>query len=205
MKVLGGLSTSVSVSVPVAVGVPGAACDAAASITEPVVVPEMTAASLVPVMVIVTTCAVPSMVVTVKRVGQRVADIERLHRAVGVVERVGPRPGRRDREGAVAARLAVGEVTAVKVLGALSTSVSVSVPVAVGVPGAAPPASITAPVVVPEMMAASLAAGDGDRHHLCGAVHGGHREGVGQRVADIERLHRAVGYCRARRSIRRPP
>ena len=34
---------------------------------------------------------------------------------------------------------------------------------------------------------------DGDRHHLCGAVYGGDREGVGQRVADIERLHRAVG------------
>ena len=64
MKVLGGLSTSVSVSVPVAVGVPGVALPA--SITAPVVVPEMTAASLLPVMVIVTSCVVPSTVVTVK-------------------------------------------------------------------------------------------------------------------------------------------
>ena len=101
MKVLDGLSTSVSVSVPVAVGVPGVAPPS--SITEPVVVPEMMAASLVPSMVIVTTCGVPSMVVTVKRVGQRVAGIERLHRAVGVVERVDPHAGRRHREGAVAA------------------------------------------------------------------------------------------------------
>ena len=64
MKVLGVLSTSVSVSVPVAVGVPCVAQPA--SITEPVVVPEMTAASLVPWMVTVTTCGVPSTVVTVK-------------------------------------------------------------------------------------------------------------------------------------------
>ena len=66
MKVLGGLSTSVSVSVPVAVGVPYGIGAPPASITEPVVVPEMMAASLVPLMVIVTTCGVPSTVVTVK-------------------------------------------------------------------------------------------------------------------------------------------
>jgi hypothetical protein len=54
----------VSVSVPVAVGAPGVALPA--SITEPVVVPAMIAASLLPVIVIVTSCAVPSMVVTVK-------------------------------------------------------------------------------------------------------------------------------------------
>ena len=41
-------------SVPVAVGVPGVAPPA--SITAPVVVPEMTAESLLPVMVIVTSC-----------------------------------------------------------------------------------------------------------------------------------------------------
>ncbi len=51
-------------SVPVAVGAPGVALPA--SITEPVVVPAMIAASLLPVIVIVTSCAVPSMVVTVK-------------------------------------------------------------------------------------------------------------------------------------------
>ena len=67
MKVLGVLSTSVSVSVPVAVGVPGVALSTPpASITEPVVVPEMMAASLLPLMVTVTTWAVPSTVVTVK-------------------------------------------------------------------------------------------------------------------------------------------
>ena len=43
-----------------------------------------------------------------------------------------------------------------KVLAALSTSISVSVPVANGVPAAVPPASTTEPVVVPEMTAASL-------------------------------------------------
>ena len=53
MKVLGGSSTSMSVSVPVAVGVPGVAlATPPASITEPVAVPEMMAASLVPLMVI---------------------------------------------------------------------------------------------------------------------------------------------------------
>ena len=54
----------VSVSVPVAVGVPGVSQPA--SITEPVVVPKMKAASLLPWMAMVSTCAVPSMVVTLK-------------------------------------------------------------------------------------------------------------------------------------------
>src|SRR6476646_7101046 len=45
--------------------------------------------------------------------------------------------------------LLVGAVTAAKVLGGLSTSVSVGVPVAVAVPH-------VAPVVVPKMMAASF-------------------------------------------------
>ncbi len=57
---------SVSVSVPVAVGLPYLAlATPPASITAPVLVPEMTAASLLPLMVTVTTCAVPSTVVTV--------------------------------------------------------------------------------------------------------------------------------------------
>ena len=64
MKVLAGLSTSASMSVPVAVGMPGVALPV--SVTAPVVVPEMTAESLLPVMVIVTTWWVPSTVVTVK-------------------------------------------------------------------------------------------------------------------------------------------
>ena len=53
----------------------------------------------------------------------------------------------------------MGELTGVKVLGGLSTSVSVSAPVAISRPGealATPPAPTTEPVVVPEMMAASL-------------------------------------------------
>ena len=61
------MSTSESASVPVAVGVPGTAlATPPASITEPLVVPEISAASLAPWMAIVTTCAVPSIVVTVK-------------------------------------------------------------------------------------------------------------------------------------------
>ena len=54
-------------SVPVAVCVPGVALTTPRiSVTEPVVVPEMMAASLLPLMVIVTTWGVPSTVVTVK-------------------------------------------------------------------------------------------------------------------------------------------
>ena len=54
VKALGALSTSVAVSVPVAV-VPGVAlATPPASIAAPVVAPEMMAASLVPWMVIVT-------------------------------------------------------------------------------------------------------------------------------------------------------
>src|SRR6267142_1481002 len=34
---------------------------------------------------------------------------------------------------------------------------------------------------------------DGDRHPLCGAVYGRDRECIGQRVADIERIHQDVG------------
>ena len=42
-----------------------------ASVTLPVVSPLITAASLAPLMVMVTSCAVPSAVSAVKRVGQR--------------------------------------------------------------------------------------------------------------------------------------
>src|SRR5256885_13276968 len=53
-------------SVPVAVGVPASAlATPPASTTEPLMSPETTAASLVPVMVMVTTCSVPSAVRTV--------------------------------------------------------------------------------------------------------------------------------------------
>ena len=45
------------------------------------------------------------------------------------------------------------------------------------------------PVMSPLITAASFGAGDGDGHHLRGAVRGQRREGVGQRVAAVERLH----------------
>ena len=44
-------------------------------------------------MVMVTSCSVPSTVVAVKRVGQRLPDIERLHGRIVVVQRVGPDAG----------------------------------------------------------------------------------------------------------------
>ncbi len=67
VKLLAALSTSVSVSVPVAVGVPGVPlATPPASTTVPLEVPEITAASLLPSMVTVTICWVPSAVVTVK-------------------------------------------------------------------------------------------------------------------------------------------
>ena len=101
---VGGLSTSAASRSPVAVGMPGVPlATPPASITVPVISPLITAASLAPVMVMVTTCAVPSTVVTVKRVGQRAAGVERLHRGIAVVERVGPHAGRCQRVGAVAA------------------------------------------------------------------------------------------------------
>ena len=60
-------STSVLVSVPVAVGVPVLAlATPPASVTAPVFVPEITAASFAPVMVTVTTWLVPSAAFTVK-------------------------------------------------------------------------------------------------------------------------------------------
>ena len=59
-------STSAAVNVPVAVGVPGVAlATPPASRTAPMVVPEITAASLLPVIVTVTSCAVPSAAFTV--------------------------------------------------------------------------------------------------------------------------------------------
>ena len=62
MKVLGGLSTSVSVSVPVVVCVPGVAFTTPrTSITEPVPVPEMMAASLTPSILIVKVWVVESV------------------------------------------------------------------------------------------------------------------------------------------------
>ena len=61
-----GLSTSVKLRSPVAVGVPGVPlATPPASTTAPVVSPLITAASLVPLMMMMTTFEVPSTVVTV--------------------------------------------------------------------------------------------------------------------------------------------
>ena len=89
-KVLAGLSTSVSVSVPLAVGVPVPLLTPPASVTVPPMVPEITAASLAPLMVIVTVCASAVEGENNETVGQRAAVIERLHRRIVIVERVGP-------------------------------------------------------------------------------------------------------------------
>ena len=63
----GGLSTSVASRLPVATGMPGMPEPTPpASITLPVVAPVITAASLAPLMVTVTSWAVPSTVVAVK-------------------------------------------------------------------------------------------------------------------------------------------
>ena len=60
------LLTSISVNVPVAVSVPSVVLSVPpASVTVPVVVPEITAPSFAPLIVTVTTCAVPSTDVTV--------------------------------------------------------------------------------------------------------------------------------------------
>ena len=89
------MSTSVEFRLPVAVGVPGVPLlTPPASVTDPLATPLITAASFLPLMVMVTSWAVPSTVVAVKRVGQRLPDIERLHGRIAVVQRVGPHPGR---------------------------------------------------------------------------------------------------------------
>ena len=122
-------------------------------------VPEMTAASLLPLMVIVTTCGGAVYGGHREGVGQRVADIERLHRAVGVVERVGPHASRRHREGAVAARARRRRANRREGVGRI-VDVGVGERAGrgrrAGAALATPPASITEPVAVPEMMAASL-------------------------------------------------
>ena len=60
-------STSLIINVPLAVAVPSAALsNPPASVTSPVLVPVMIALSLVPLMVTVTVCGVPSAVVTTK-------------------------------------------------------------------------------------------------------------------------------------------
>ena len=125
-------------------------------------------------------------------IGQCIADIERLHHAVVVVERVGPHAGHRHRKAAVATRAhrrrrdrreGVGRIVDVGVgkragrgrRARRGTSLDHRAGRGAGNDGRV------------------VAAGDGDRHQLGGAVYGGHREGIGQCAADIERLHGAIG------------
>ena len=65
--------------------------------------PLITAASFLPLMVMVTSCSVPSTVVAVNVSVSVSPDIERLHGRIVVVQRVGPQPGCVDRERAVGA------------------------------------------------------------------------------------------------------
>ena len=98
-----GLSTSVEFRSPVAVGVPGVPLlTPPASVTDPLAAPLITAASLVPLMVMVTSCWVPSTVVAVNVSVSVSPDIERLHGRIAVVQRVGPDPGGGERVAAVA-------------------------------------------------------------------------------------------------------
>ena len=155
----------------------------------------MTAASLVPSMVIVTTCGVPSMVVTVNvsvSVSQTLSACTAL---VGVVERVNPHAGRRHGEGAVAAGARLWRTDRREGVGRI---VDVGVGERAGrrrfaVLGIGDATGLGhQPVLVPEMTAASLLPLMVIVTTCCGAVHGGHRESVGQRVVDIERLYRVV-------------
>ena len=65
-----------------------------ASVTLPDVAPLITAASLAPVMVMVTTCAVPSAVSAVKLSVSVALPLSACTVGIAVVERVGPHPGR---------------------------------------------------------------------------------------------------------------
>ena len=110
------------------------------------------AALLLPSIVIVTTCSVPSTLV------KRIADVERLHRVGRYLQRVGPHAVRRHREGAVAAvtccrfvnrREGIGQIVDVGI-GELAGCGRRAVLVAIVF-------DYLEPVVSPEMIAASSA------------------------------------------------
>ena len=91
--------------------------------------------------------------------------------------------------------LAVAVPTAVQASLGLSTSVEFRSPVAIGMPGvplATPPASVTDPLAIAADHRRIIGAVDGDGDELRGAVDRGGGERVGQRLPDIERLHRGI-------------
>ena len=120
-----GLSTSSESRLPVSVGVPGVPLvTPPASVTSPAESPVMVASSF---------CGVDGdgdelrgavYGRHVERIGQRRRAVERLHRRLVVVERVGPDPGRRHREGAVARDRGGPAATAFHESAVLSTSAS---------------------------------------------------------------------------------
>ena len=81
----------------------------------------------------VTICAVPSTVATVKVSVSVPPALSASHRRIAVVERVGPHPGCIDREGAVAVGARGGRADHRQVSAGLSTSVELRSPVAVGI------------------------------------------------------------------------
>ena len=86
--------------------------------------------------------------------------------------------------------------TACQVSSGLSTSSELRLPVAVGVPGVpllTPPASTTLPVMSPVTVGVSFCAWMVTVMTCVGAVHGLHRQRVGQRIEAVERLHRRIG------------
>ena len=128
-----------------------------------------------------------------KRIGQRLPVIARLHGGIVVVQRVGPDAGRRQRVGAELAqqRRVDGDPEVVGIVDVGRVQIArrgrgarCAVIDAAGLGHRAGHG--------PVITAASLAAVDGDGHQLLGAVRCHRREGVGQRLARIERLHRGI-------------
>jgi len=127
-----------------------------------------------------------------ERVGQRAAGVQRLDRGIALVERIRPRAAGRHREAAVAviARLRTGHCRerVVRV---------VDVPVGQGAARAGRRVAGSARL---DHAAARVAADDGcvvaafdrDGHRLRGSVDGLDDEGVGERLAHVERLESAI-------------
>ena len=157
--------------------------------------PLITAASLVPLMVMVTSCCGAVDRGGGERVGQRLPDIERLHGGVAVVQRVGPQPSRCQRVGAVAAgarspcRPRSRRRSDCRGRWSSDRRSRSGVP---GVPLSTPPASTTAPLVTPLITAASLVPWMVMVTSCGGAVDREDRKRIGQRLPDIARLHGGI-------------